>query len=178
MINIIYSMNKRRFIGKKEKLMYNFKKDMEYFKGKTMNNTLVFGYRSFMEIGKPLPNREIIVIVNKDRDFKKIEGIHYVFSLDEAIEFYKNNPFGDLFICGGKTIYDQVFSKYMDKINFVYETLIDSFEYGDVSINRIIPNYFYIIKEEKELDLDRNSNKIYNLYFRTFKNKKLKHSEN
>lgn len=169
-MNLIYAINKYNFIGKNNELMYSFKEDMKFFKEKTTGNTLVFGFKTFYEIGKPLPNRKIIVIVDNKRKFKKLDNVIYVSSLDEAINYYNSHKFGELFICGGKTLYDNVLNNHLSCVNKIYETLIDDLAIGSTAINPSKPNYFKPIYLNKKVDIDRISGKTKNLYFRIYEN--------
>lgn len=171
---MIYCINQLNFIGKEGKLLHHFKKDMLFFKEKTKGNTLVLGYKSFYEIGKPLPHRKMIVIVSPNREFKKVEGVSYVNTLEEALKLYEENPFGDLFICGGKSIYDEVFKNHMDKITNVYETVVDNRLIGDTLICRNIPHYFKNEYFLMERDFCRVNNQEYPIYFKTYVNQKIK----
>lgn len=169
-MNLIYAINKNNFIGKDGSLMYSFAKDMKFFKETTEGNTLVFGYKTFMEIGKPLKGRKTIVIVEKSRNHETVDGVVYVNDLDEAIDYWTKNPYGELFVCGGKTLYDKVFNEYRRNIDYIYETIVDDDSYGTTSIDRDISRNMLQISHEEIIDFDRISKKDYSLHFRVYKN--------
>lgn len=165
-MNIIYARNTQGYIGKENQLLYNFKKDMVFFREKTTGNTLIFGYRSFMEIGKPLKNRKTIVIVDKKRQYNQMEGVKYVSTIQEAIEVYNKEPFGELFVCGGKSIYDDVFKNYHEQIKKIFETVVLSHDIGDTKVS-FDTSSFRLASKIKEVDKDRCSEKYYNIVFKT-----------
>ncbi|HLF54156.1 MAG TPA: dihydrofolate reductase, partial [Candidatus Nanoarchaeia archaeon] len=62
MISIIAAMAKNRVIGKDNKLPWSIPDDLKNFKKLTTGNTIIMGRKTFESIGKPLPNRNNIVV--------------------------------------------------------------------------------------------------------------------
>jgi dihydrofolate reductase len=108
------------------------KEDMTFFRNYTLGKTIIMGYETWKSLGKPLPNREHIVI---SRTQKNENGATFYTSIEEAI---KKHPNG--IIIGGVEIIREVCIKHMDKID---EVIINRFnesfpatKYLDI---RIIP---------------------------------------
>lgn len=129
MISIIAAIGKNRELGKDNKIPWHIKADMSHFKNLTTGHPVIMGRKTFESIGKPLPNRENIVIT-RDSNFV-VPGCKIASSIEEAIEYgkqvYPANPAnggrsGEVFIIGGASIYSQAM-KYTDKL---YLTLVDS----------------------------------------------------
>ncbi len=133
MISIIAAITKNRVLGKDNKLLWNISEDLKNFRKITSGNTVIMGRKTFESIGKPLPNRNNIVI---SRDLPQREGIIVCRDLNEAINQAKLLG-KELFIIGGASIYAQALpladKLYLSHIKKEYE--------GDV--------YFPEIKYEK-----------------------------
>jgi dihydrofolate reductase len=62
MISIIVAMSKNQVIGNQGVIPWRIKGEQKRFKELTTGNTVIMGKRSFDEIGRPLPNRNTIVV--------------------------------------------------------------------------------------------------------------------
>ena len=111
MISIIAAMTKKRVIGIKHKLPWNIPEELKNFKRLTSGNTVIMGRKTFESIGRPLPNRNNIVV---SRSMQASEGITVCGDLNEAVE--KGKSFGkEIFIIGGASIYEQAI-EFADKM--------------------------------------------------------------
>ena len=132
-MNFIVAVSENYGIGKEGKLLFNLKKDLKYFKEKTLNKVVVMGRKTFMSIpNAPLKNRTNIVLTT-DKTFCP-DGVIVVHSFEELfkqIEKYDNN---DVFIIGGATLYnkliDRCYKGYITKIHTTVDadTFIDNLE--------------------------------------------------
>jgi dihydrofolate reductase len=88
---------------------------MQHFRSTTLNKTIVFGERTYMGIGRPLPNRENIVLTRNEN--LVIPGVKVYTDYKKLMEDYKDK---DLYICGGSSIY-ALFQPYADQyiISFI-----------------------------------------------------------
>jgi dihydrofolate reductase len=118
MISIIVVIAKNRAIGKDNKLLWDIPEDMERFKKITMGHTVVMGGKTFESIGRPLPDRNNIV-VTLEKDFKA-PGCEVRHSLEDVLEWAKKAD-EEIFIIGGGQIYKQSLP-YADKL---YLTVVD-----------------------------------------------------
>lgn len=103
MISIIVAVAENNVIGKDNKLIWHLPKDLKHFKETTTGHFIIMGRKTFESNGRPLPNRTN-VIITKDKNYKA-EGCKIVHSLDEALDFAKNES--EVFIIGGGEIYKQ-----------------------------------------------------------------------
>lgn len=108
-------------IGIGSDLLFRIKEDLQFFKQVTSGHVVIMGRKTFESIGKPLPNRQNIVITT-DPEYvlnlytpendKQYDNLHCVTSIEEAVRLggrlantvYNNN---ELMVIGGATIYDQ-----------------------------------------------------------------------
>src|SRR5262245_29472359 len=58
----IAAMSLNRVIGAGNKIPWHLPEDFKWFKQMTTGNVVVMGRKTFESIGKPLPNRETIVL--------------------------------------------------------------------------------------------------------------------
>ncbi len=111
MIAIIVGLTKQKVIGKNNDLPWRISEDLKNFKKHTNDCTVIMGRKTYESIGRPLPNRNNIVI---SRSMLETEGIDVCSSVEEAIE--KAKEYGkDTFVIGGSTIYKQ-FLPVVDKL--------------------------------------------------------------
>lgn len=100
---IIVAMARSRVIGKDNKMPWHLPEDLKLFKKLTTGNTVIMGRRTYESIGKPLPNRNNIVI---SRSEIIISGALVCHSLEEALK--KAEEYGKkIFFIGGAEIYRQ-----------------------------------------------------------------------
>lgn len=104
MITIIAVIGKKNELGNKNKLLWDLPDEMQHFRTKTLNTTIVMGRKTFESIGRPLPKRNNIV-VTRDKSFKS-EGVDIAYSLEEAIALAKQSDL-EIFIIGGGELYRQ-----------------------------------------------------------------------
>lgn len=102
-MNIIVAMSRNRVIGKDKKLLWHIPEDLKNFKKLTTGNTVIMGRKTFESIGKPLPNRQNIVI---SRSMKPKAGVDICPTMEKALA--KAESYGkEVFVIGGGEIYKQ-----------------------------------------------------------------------
>ena len=65
---IIVAMTRDRVIGKDNQMPWHLPEDLKLFKKLTSGNTVIMGRRTYQSIGKPLPNRNNIVVSRSPMD--------------------------------------------------------------------------------------------------------------
>ena len=110
-------------IGQNNQLPWHQKSDLAYFRNITKGKTVIMGRKTFLSLGKPLPNRTNIV-VTRQKDFNVPEGCVVVSSLKKAIDICPKDE--ESFIIGGGQIYKQSIDN-ADKIELTrVHTTIDA----------------------------------------------------
>lgn len=122
MIYHVVAVAENNVIGKDNKLPWHFSSDLKFFKNLTTGHTIVMGRKTFDSIGKPLPNRENIVISRVAQ--APVAGVTFVTGIGEAL---KKAQKGDTFIIGGASIYRET----REQIDGVYLTRIYATFAGD-----------------------------------------------
>ena len=90
-------------IGKDDKIPWNIKEDLKFFKKKTENTAIIMGRATYDSIGRPLPNRKNIVMT---RSVEGREGVVEVNSSEEAIREARSYS-ERVNIIGGEYIYKE-----------------------------------------------------------------------
>jgi len=100
-LKAIAAMSLNRVIGNGNQIPWHLPEDFKWFKATTTGHVVVMGRKSFESIGRPLPNRETIVL---SRSAFSHPGVKTISNLDQLPA-----PAGDkqIFICGGAQIYEQ-----------------------------------------------------------------------
>jgi dihydrofolate reductase len=95
----IAAMSPNRVIGAGGRIPWHLPEDFKWFKQMTTGNVIVMGRRTFESIGKPLPNRETIVLSRSHFQFPGVRVIGDLAQIDPARETR------EVFICGGAQVY-------------------------------------------------------------------------
>ena len=114
MISIIVAIGKNNLIGKGNDLPWNYPEDLKYFRKVTSGKTVLMGENTFYSIvnriGKPLPKRQnIVATLNMDFSYENVLVTH------DLISFLKENHDEEIFVIGGKQIY-QLVLPYADRL--------------------------------------------------------------
>lgn len=139
MVGLIVAMTKNRVIGLEGRIPWKIKGEQRRFRELTTGNTVIMGRRSYEEIGKPLPNRDTIVISRTSR--YEGELLKTASSLKEAISMVNK---GDIYVSGGGKLYEEALS-IVDKI---YITVIDMEIDGDTFFPEFNKQEFKLVDEE------------------------------
>ena len=102
-ITLVAAIASNNVIGKENSLPWNIPEDLKRFKQMTSGHTILMGRKTFDSIGRPLPNRQNIVMT-KDENFER-EGIKVINDFYEALELIKESN-EDVFVIGGSKIYE------------------------------------------------------------------------
>ena len=100
-ISLIASIGKNNELGFKNQLIWHLPDDLKNFKKITSGHTIVMGKKTYESIGKPLPNRNNIILA-RDYDYKA-DGCVVAHSIEEVLDLIKNED--ETFIIGGGEIY-------------------------------------------------------------------------
>lgn len=116
-ISLIVATTISGVIGKDNRLPWHLPEDLKFFKQTTTGHKIIMGRKTYESIGKPLPNRENIVLTqNKNFSAPGIKIVHDAKQL--IMECQQSSE--EIFVIGGSNIYLLCLS-HADKI---YQTLI------------------------------------------------------
>ncbi len=123
MIALIVAYSLNRVIGNNGVIPWKIKGEQKRFREFTTGNIVIMGRRSYEEIGRPLPNRETIVVSRT----KNFDGEHCrtASSLAEAIGMAGNDK--DIYISGGAGLYKEA----IHIVDKMYVTFVEKEIEGD-----------------------------------------------
>lgn len=117
-LTAIVAFDKNFAIGKDNQLLWHLPNDLKHFKNLTLNKTILMGRKTYESIGRPLPNRRMIVLTrNTDFHSDYATVIHNLNELKELI-----TPGNEVMLIGGAELY-KLCLPYTDKI---YATEVDA----------------------------------------------------
>lgn len=152
MIAAIVAQARDRVIGNANDMPWYLPADLAHFKALTTGHTVIMGRKTFESIfarlGKPLPNRQNIV-VTRNTSFS-VDGAETAFSLEAAITLAKNET---VFIIGGAQIYAQA----LPLVDTIYLTRIDADIEGDSFFPELSETDWRETKVEKHTKDAKNS---------------------
>jgi len=106
---IIAAISTNNVIGCNQKIPWDNKEEINFFKETTINSAVLMGSKTFISIGAPLINRINIVISKTKKE--NAGNIFYFTSIAEALHYAYKLDFEKLFIIGGSEIYFQTLSE-------------------------------------------------------------------
>jgi dihydrofolate reductase len=107
MIIGIVAVDRNGAIGKGGKLPWHYSADMKFFKETTTGNACVMGYKTWLTLKKPLPNRLNIVLTRQSEIEPQagVVGLRDVESVLSLAKDLKGDLKGDVFVIGGEQVY-------------------------------------------------------------------------
>jgi dihydrofolate reductase len=139
-ISLIAAMAENRVIGRENSIPWDIPSDQKRFREITMGHPVIFGRKTYDEIGRPLPGRKNIVLT-RNRNYRA-EGAVIVHDLDAA--FAAGTDTDEVFICGG----GMVFQETIALARRIYLSIIHRTYEGDVFFPAI-PGDFVEVKREE-----------------------------
>lgn len=123
MIKIIAATSSNGVIGlsASNSIPFHYPIDMQHFKKMTTGNIVVMGRKTFESIGKPLPNRENIVISKFGKELGQL-NIPEIKTFGNIENFFENEKLiirdtpKDIWFIGGASIYQEGM-EYADEIH-------------------------------------------------------------
>lgn len=167
MFNLIVASDTNGGIGFQNTLPWSFKKDMEYFKYMTTSpvekKVVIMGRNTLESLPfESFPNRINIVITSQNIT---IQDVLFVSSLNDALNlaytFTKSED--NIFVIGGSQLYEEAIKH--QELKYIYHTQINGTFICDKFIE--LPK-FELLNSTKTVDVDRLSNKEYELFFNKY----------
>ena len=132
-------MSLNRVIGAGNRIPWHLPEDFKWFKQLTTGNVIVMGRKTFESIGKPLPNRDTIVLSHSRFQHPGVRTVSDLGAIDLKHEAR------EVFICGGAQVYAQALPLCSD----LFLTLVNRTVEGDAFFPRF-EDQFALVKELRE----------------------------
>ncbi len=164
MITLIAAIGRNNELGKGNDLVWKLPADQKHFKDRTSGHPIIMGRKTFVSLGRPLPNRQNIVIT-RDKAYLS-HGVDVVHSLKEAISSARTPPVGidnkEIFIIGGAEIFNQAMNV-ADRLDITHIDAED--KKADTFFPEIIPIVWNEIShEEHKKDPKNPLNYTFSIY--------------
>jgi dihydrofolate reductase len=130
-ISAFGAMARNRVVGRANQLPWNLPADLKRFKQMTSGHPVIMGRKTYESMGRPLPNRENLVVTRK-KDFQA-PGCLLFPSVDEALAWCRKGEsegrkgFEEVFVIGG----GEIWSSCWEKLERLYLTIIHQDFDGD-----------------------------------------------
>ncbi|WP_160070217.1 dihydrofolate reductase [Sphingobacterium bovisgrunnientis] len=140
-ITLIVAAAENNAIGKDNQMLWHLPNDFKYFKKNTLEHSVVMGRKTFVSIGKPLPERRNIILT-RDMNYSH-EDVDVANSVQEVLNYCRDER--EIFIIGGADIYKQTLPL-ADKILLTrVHTTID----GDAYFPELLDHQWKLVSAEK-----------------------------
>lgn len=143
-VSIIAAMSRNNLIGFQNRLPWHLPADLKYFKQLTLNKTIVMGRKTFESIGKPLPQRENIILSHQPL---QIEGCKVISDLK------KLSSKKEIMIIGGA----QIYALALPLVHDLYITWVDGDFEGDTFFPKIDWNNWEMLSIESHKPDEKNA---------------------
>ena len=100
-LTIIVAMARNRVIGHNNTLPWRLPADLQHFRRITLGKPVVMGRKTHESIGRPLPDRDNIV-VSTDRNYHA-NGCRVMHSIEETLASLRGIP--EIMVIGGASLY-------------------------------------------------------------------------
>ncbi len=145
-IKLIVAVSENNVIGIKNDLPWHLPNDMEFFKNKTLNSTVIMGRHNYLSIPekfRPLKHRTNIILTSKPSF--KAEGCLIANNLESAIELGEKQK-KEIFIIGGGIVYKYAIDNNL--VDLIYLTRVHAEIQGDTFFPKINKNKWKVIEEK------------------------------
>ncbi len=100
----IVAVDRNGAIGKGGALPWHYSADMKFFKSQTTGNACVMGYKTWLTLKKPLPNR-LNVVLSRRTEFEPRESVAWMRDRQSVLSL-KDYLKCDLFVIGGAQVFE------------------------------------------------------------------------
>jgi len=166
--NVILITDSKYGISKDNKMPWHFSDDLRYFNKVTINNICIMGSTTAKDLGKPLYERDNIVISSNDDCAelgKNLPSYKYnkfiiVRNIDDALEKANelSTPNKEIFIIGGSKLFNEALRS--DKLDKIYYTHINKSFECDNFIEPILDRDDMIYNIVKKIQIPNTDNSL------------------
>lgn len=128
-VSLVVAAARNWVIGKDGKLPWHLPEDLKLFRTLTTGHAVIMGRKTYDSIGKPLPNRQNIVITRNPSAHETGAAIQYSSTIEDALRLVERGR--QAFIIGGAQIYELA-APFADHI---YLSQVDKEFEGDTLFN-------------------------------------------
>ncbi len=146
LISLIAAVADNGVIGVTGAMPWKISSDLKYFKQKTLHKPVLMGRKTFEAIGRPLPERDNVV-VTRNEEFEHA-GVYAVASVALGLELAERlaveKGVDEVMVIGGGEIYAQTLT-FADRI---YKTEVHADVVGDTIFPTLNPDHWHEVSRE------------------------------
>jgi dihydrofolate reductase len=147
-VSLVVAASTNNVIGRDGELPWHLPDDLRHFKRITTGKPVIMGRRTFESIGRPLPDRQNIVMT-RDPDYAA-EGCEVVASVAEAMDVAGDAD--EVMVIGG----GQVYRDFLPRADRIYMTRVQAEVQGDTRFPSIDGNTWRLVSSEHHAADDRH----------------------
>jgi dihydrofolate reductase len=148
MIIGIVATDRNGAIGKQGRLPWHYSSDMKFFKETTTGHACVMGYKTWLTLKRPLPNR-LNIVLSRQAELPPQDSVIVMRDVDSVLR-YAGDLKCNLFVIGGEQVY-RAFLPYIE------EWLVTEVPLTVDDADAFVPSGFldgFKLKDRKSLDED------------------------
>lgn len=149
-ISLIVAMDDNGVIGHEGGMPWHLPADLRHFRQHTMGKPILMGRRTFESIGRPLPDRDNLVLTRRG-DFRA-DGVRRVGDLEAGIALAAGEGAAELMVIGGA----QVYGLALPRADRLLITRIDGTYPGDTWFPALDPDAWETVADDYQAADDRN----------------------
>src|SRR5882757_7080971 len=108
MIIAIVAVDRNGAIEKAGSLPWHYSADMKFFRETTTGHACVMGYKTWLTLKRPLPNR-LNIVLSRRAEIEPQESVQVLRDVESVLALAKYLK-SDLFVIGGAQVYDAFLS--------------------------------------------------------------------
>ncbi|CAK8053844.1 dihydrofolate reductase [Eupransor demetentiae] len=147
-IKMVWAEDDQHAIGRDGQLPWHIKADLALFKKETVGSIMIMGRSTWESIGRPLPNRQSVVLT-RQKDFKTgFDQVKIFHSMPEVLAYIKGQQDMPITIAGGAAIY----RAFMPYATDLVVTKVAGQHDGDTFVDPINTNDFKLISRQAQVE--------------------------
>lgn len=139
-IHFIWAEDLDGWIGKNNRLPWHSSADLRHFRQLTTGHPIVMGHNTYDSIGRPLPNRQNIVLTHSRIAVPNVTAVPNIEGL-KALLAGLNEP---VYVIGGSGIFHQL----MPWAAVLDRTIINGHYHGDVKMPPVDYSRWHLLKRQ------------------------------
>ena len=156
-LSMIVAMDKKGLIGRNNDLPWSLPEDLNYFKRTTTGKTVVMGRKTYESLKRLLPQRKNIILTRNEN--LHVDGATVLTNISEVLKLAET---GDVFVIGGKEIYELLFPY----VTTCYITHVENEYAGDTFLSLNLQDFIEISREKGLKNEKNNEDYFYTVYTR------------
>lgn len=148
MISLVVAMDRNGLIGRDGDLPWRLPNDLKHFKRLTVGKTVLMGRKTWISLGRPLPDRDNWVLT-RDPQFAA-EGCRVFHRLEDALAAHAGD---ELMVIGGAELYRQT----LPLAQRLYVTEVDARLEGDTHFPALDATQWRQVSDESHAADDRHA---------------------